>query len=285
MTHLAYYNGKIGPLEEMTIPVNDRAVYFGDGVYEVVLVRNGYPFALHEHVDRFYNSLKFMRINFEMDKRKLEDTLLNCLSQSEPDPKFSEQMIYWQVSRGTATRLHPFPDSSVKPNLLITIRPTSRKDIRKKVRLITCEDTRFLHCNIKTLNLIPNILARQLAVENNCNEAIMHRDGIVTECPAYNAFILKGKTLRTAPLSNLILPGITRQQLIDRCYENEVPVLEKEFTLSELMDADEVILTGTGGLCLAAEQIDGKPIGGKSPALLNFLQDVCMAFYIKSTGG
>ena len=284
MTEVGYYNGTIGPLDEMTVPMNDRAVYFGDGVYEVAIARNKKIFALSEHLDRFYTSLKFMEINFTMNAQELTEELVKVLTRAEPGPDHSEQLVYWQVSRGTAVRKHAFPDPSVKPNLLITVRPYTLTDVRSKhYKLITREDTRFLHCNIKTLNLIPNVLANQAAEAAGCNEAVFHRGGIVTECTKTNLAILKGGALWTAPLGNLILTGVTRKILIERCAELSVPVHEEAFTLEEMMDADEIIVLSSGHMCMGVDEIDGKKAGGKSPELLCKLQDACLEYYLKET--
>ena len=284
MTEIGYYNGKMGPLSEMTIPMNDRAVYFGDGVYEAAIARNKKTFALSEHLDRFFAGLKFMEINFTMNARELEEELMKVLMVTEPDPDHSEQFIYWQVSRGTALRKHAYPGPAVKPNLLIMVRPYSIADMRKKrCKLITREDTRYGHCDIKMLNLIPNILASQAAAAAGCDEAVFHRDGIVTECARSNIAILKNGALRTAPLSNRILAGVTRQQLIDRCAELSVPVHEEAFTLKEMTGADEIIVLGTGRMCMGVDEIDGKKAGGKSPELLGKLQSACLEYYLKET--
>ena len=284
MTEVGYYNGTMGPLSEMTVPMNDRAVYFGDGVYEVVIARNNKIFALSEHFDRFYAGLKFMEINFTMNAHELTEELYKVLAYSEPDPHHDGQIIYWQVSRGTAIRKHAFPDPEVKPNLLITARPYTLTDMRKKRNnLITREDTRFLHCDIKTLNLIPNVLAYQAAAAAGCDEVVLHRDGIVTECAKSNLAILKNGALWTAPLSNFILAGVARKQLIERCAELSVPVYEEAFTLQELMDADEIIVVSTGHMCMGVDTIDGKKAGGKSPELLGKLQNACLEYYLKET--
>ena len=284
MTEVGYYNGTMGSLSEMTVPMNDRAVYFGDGVYEVAIARNKKIFALSEHLDRFYTSLKLMDIDFTMNAQELTEELLMVLAYAEPDPVHSEQNIYWQVSRGTAIRKHIYPGPAVNPNLLITVRPCSITDMgKKRYKLITIEDTRFLHCNIKTLNLIPNVFALQAAETAGCDEAVFHRGEIVTECAKSNVALLESGALWTAPLSNLILAGVTRNQLLNRCAELSIPVYEVAFTLEEMMDADEIIVTGTGRFCIGVDEIDGKKVGGKSPELLSKLQNACLEYYLKET--
>ena len=283
LTEVGYYNGAIGPLSEMSVPMNDRAVYFGDGVYELALARNGKIFGLKEHLERFFSSLKLMDINFRMNAAELTGELIKVLSIAEPDPEYTEQGVYWQVSRGTDTRDHTYPGSSVIPNLMITVRPKSMHDIQQRIRLLIIEDTRFMHCNIKTLNLIPNVLARQAAVSRGCDEAVFHRGDVVTECAASNISILRKGTLRTAPLGPFILPGVTRKQLIERCRELSVPVDETAFSLEEMMEADEVIVTSTSRMCTGVSMIDDKYVGGKAPELLGRLQNACKEYYLKET--
>jgi D-alanine transaminase len=285
MLEVGYYNGAIGPLSEMTVPMNDRAVYFGDGVYELALVRNGKIFGLAEHLERFYNSLMLMEIDFRMDAEELTAELFRVLAHAQQDPGHTEQSLYWQVSRGPGPRKHTYPDPSVKPNLLITVSPKSMTDLRKRMKLITREDTRFMLCNIKTLNLVPNILARQAAENQGCDEVVFYRGEMVTECSASSISILKNGTFRTAPLNNYILPGVTRRLLLERCRELLIPVDETAFTLKEMMDADEVIITSTTRLCLGVDSIDQKEAGGKAPDLLTKLQDACMEYYLKETEG
>jgi len=284
MTEVGYYNGALGPLSEMSVPMNDRAVYYGDGVYEIVLARAGKFFGLAEHLERFYANLKLMQINFAMSAQELTGELTKVLAHATPDPAHTEQMIYWQVSRGTAPRKHAYPAATVKPNLMITVRPYSVTDMgKKRDKLITMEDTRFLHCNIKTLNLVPNVMAAQAAATMGCDEAVLHRGGVVTECSKSNLAILVGGTLRTAPLSNLILAGITRKQLLDRCAQLSVPVCEEAFTLDEMFNADEIIVTGTGHMCMGVDVIDGIKVGGRASELLSALQRACLEYYLQET--
>ena len=150
MKVLGYYNGVCGPLEEMTVPMNDRACYFGDGVYEAAMARNGVIFGLDEHMDRLFNSAGLLDIQIPYTKKELADILYDLLGKMDD----SEIFIYWQISRGTAMRKHEFPEAGVTANLWITMKPGSCKEPDSSLKLITVEDTRFFHCNIKTLNLL-----------------------------------------------------------------------------------------------------------------------------------
>lgn len=269
MKHIGYYNGEIGPLEEMKIPMLDRAVYFGDGCYDAAMFSNNRIFALEDHLDRFYNSCRLLEIPFDMEREALTKELQKCIDANE----LSEGMIYWQCSRGTYYRSHNFPPETVKPNLMIFTVPDQIVPMDTTYKLISMEDTRFLHCNIKTLNLIPSVIAYQRCIEAGCQETLFHRQDRVTECAHSNVLILKDGTLHTPPRDNLILPGITLKHLIILAKENNIPVIEAPFSMEELKNADEVIISNSGAFCIRADELDGKPIGGKDPKTLKILQD------------
>lgn len=278
MENLGYYNGKIAPIDEMTVPMNDRASYFGDGVYEATMVNNHRIFALDEHVERIFNSAKMVEIEIPYTKQEMKDILVE-LVQKVDSP---EQMLYWQVTRGTAPRNHIFP-KNVKANLWVTIKPMKVKDQGKKLALTTIEDTRFLHCNIKTLNLMINCMAANRAEALGCDESVFHRGDIVTECSHSNVSIFKDGVLITHPTDNYILPGITRKHIIEICKEHNIPVEEKPFTMAQLMDADEILVSSSTQLCRSAGTIDGTPVGGKAPELVKLIQDAYMEKYLSET--
>lgn len=270
MKNVGYYNGEYGHIEEMKIPMNDRVVYFGDGIYEATFAVNHTIFALKEHLDRLYRSLSIMEIPFHMTRDELSAELQKMVDLVDTNDSY---MVYWQISRGTGMRNHVYPEVG-NPNLLITVRKIPMKDIYEKTyKLISLEDIRFLMCNVKTLNLIPNIIASQRAKEANCDEAVLHRGERVTECAHSNISILKNGVFQTAPTDNLILPGITRMHLIELAKEHNIPVKEEPFTRKELREADEIIVTSSSALCIRALELDGKPIGGKDSRTLRTLQD------------
>lgn len=280
MERVGYYNGEIAPVEELRVPVLDRAYYFGDGVYDATSVANGRPFALEEHLDRFYNSCRLLEIPFSMPREELTGELMKVVDKFDG----AHGLLYWQASRGTAYRGHKYPEGDVKPNLMIMLNPIQPAPMSQKVKLITMEDTRYFHCNIKTLNLIPNVMAAQKAEAMGCDEAVFHRGERVTECAHSNVSIIKDGVLRTAPCDNLILPGITRRHMIELAHELGIPVLEEAFTVEELFAADEVIVSRSGALCHAAESIDGKEVGGKAPEILDRLYRAYDAKFKKGTG-
>lgn len=278
MKNLGYYNGKFGEIEEMSIPMNDRVCFFGDGVYDATYSRNYKIFTLDEHVDRLYNSASLLGMNIAESKDEMKAILNEMVSKMDT----GENFVYWQVTRGSGLRNHVFPENA-KTNLWITISHRDIVDTYKKVKLITMEDTRFLHCNIKTLNLIPSVIASEKAKQAGCDETVFHRGDRVTECAHSNVHIIKDGVFITAPTDNLILPGIARAHLIKACRKLDIPVSETPFTVAELMDADEIIISSAGSLCLAAEEIDGKKAGGRAPELLRRLQDEVLREFVEET--
>ena len=278
MENLGYYNGKYDLLENMTVPMNDRACYFGDGIFEVAYCRNYKIYALDEHMDRLYDSAELLGIDIPHTKQELSDIIRGLVTLVDSH----EQLVYWQVSRGTQLRNHA-PAKGIRANVWITLRPMKIKDIYTSMTLISLEDTRFFHCNMKTLNLIPTVLASAKAEAAGADEAVFHRSGRVTECAHSNISIIKDGEVITAPADNMILAGVARAHLIKVCRQFGVPVREEPYTLEQLMDADEVIVTSSGTLCRPVCSVDGKPVGGRAPELLRRLQDELMRDYLEKT--
>ncbi|MCD7762202.1 MAG: aminotransferase class IV [Lachnospiraceae bacterium] len=278
MKTLGYYNGKYGELEDMSIPMNDRVCWFGDGVYDAGPCRNYHIFALDEHVDRFFNSAGLLKIQIPVSKQELKDLLNDLVKKMDSGNLF----VYFQVTRGTGIRNHVFTEGA--GNLWVSLTEAEISDGIEPIRLITTEDTRFFHCNIKTLNLIPSVMASQRAKEAGCQESVFYRPGgRVTECAHSNVHIIKDGMLRTAPTDNLILPGIARAHLIRACKQLGIPVNETAFTLDELYNAEEVLVTSSSNLCLHANEIDGKPVGGKQPELLEKIRSYLLEEFYEAT--
>ncbi len=278
MERLGYYNGTYGPLEEMTVPMNDRVSWFGDGVYDAGPCRNYKIFALSEHVDRFFRSAAALKIEMPVTKDELKDLLNRLVKEMDSGDLF----VYYQVTRGTGIRNHAFTQGA--GNLWITLNPARICDGKQPVRLITTEDTRFFHCDIKTLNLIPSVMASQKAKEAGCEEAVFYRPGgRVTECAHSNVHILKNGVLYTAPTDHLILPGIARAHLLRACAALGIPYKEEAFSLEDLFSADEILVTSSSNLCLHAEEIDARKVGGKDPILYERLREyVLNEFYTQT---
>ena len=278
MKRLGYYNGKFGPLEEMTVPMNDRVCWFGDGVYDAGPCRNYHIFALDEHVDRFFRSAAALKIEMPVNKEELKETLYSLVRKMDQGNLF----VYYQVTRGTGIRKHTFTDGP--GNLWITLNPAEISDGLEPIQLITTEDTRFFHCDIKTLNLIPTVIASQKAEEAGCMEAVFYRPGgRVTEGSHSNVHILKDGVLHTAPTDNLILPGIARAHLLRACSALGIEFREEAFTLDELFAADEVIVTSSSHLCRHADRIDGRNAGGRDPVLYERLRSYLLNEFYTAT--
>lgn len=278
MENLGYYNGEIGLIEDMMIPMNDRVNYFGDGVYDAGPCRNYNIFALDEHIDRFYNSAALLKMKMPLGKEELKVLLNELVLRVDTGDLF----VYYQLTRGTGPRNHVFTEGA--GNLCITLTPQEIPDGLEPLRLITTEDTRFFHCNIKTLNLIPSVMAAERAKQAGCQESVFYRPGgRVTECAHSNVHILKDGVLYTAPTDELILPGIARAHLIRMCKKLGIAVSETAFYLKDLMEADEVLVTSSSNLCRFANEIDGCPVGGKDEENLERIRSGLMQEFHDAT--
>lgn len=271
MKNLAYYNGRITSIEDMMIPANDRGFYFGDGIYEVAMVFNHKIFALEDHLDRMASSAALVRIELPAAKEEI-GRLLGELALKVESPC---QFLYWQITRASSPRNHLFPEG-VASNLYVYSKPWKGVEMSDEYRLMTVEDTRFLHCNIKTLNLLPNVMAAQKAKEAGCSEAVFVRDGYVTEGSHSNISMIKDGVFITHPLDHFILPGTERKHMIRYCRELGVLVEERAFTVEELAEADEIIVSSTSHPSMRAMELDGRAVGMKNPELVKKLRDKYM---------
>ncbi len=278
MKTLGYYNGIVDDPARLTVPMLDRACYFGDGVYDVTYSRNYRIFALEEHILNFFRSASLVEIHPAVTPRELASLLADLVRRMDT----GENWIYMQFSRGTAQRTHAFPKESA-PNLWVMIRPATIRDPYRPMRCITLPDTRFSHCNVKSLNLLPNVLATEAAERVGADEAILHRDGTVTECAHSNLSILKNGVLITHPADAHIYAGTGRQHLLSLCRAVGIPTEERLYTLNDLRDADEVIVTSASVLCAPVVSLDASPVGGRCPALIRALQDALLEQFLKET--
>lgn len=268
MKNYAYYNGRIEPADQMMIPADDRAFYFGDGIYDVTTVHGGKCFAIKDHLDRFYGNAVKLKLNLGMTREELEKVCLDFIALQDPDVETS--VLYLQLSRGTAPRNHAFPKNA-KANLYMNLKEKKLQPLGQKVKAITLEDKRFEFCDVKTLNLLLNCLAQQEAQEKGCYEAILHRGDRVTEGAHTSVCILKNGVFQTPPLDEFILPSVTRKHYIELCTMLGIRVLERTFTVEELMNADEILICSSTGVCNVAEEIDGQKVGGKASELIEKL--------------
>ncbi len=277
MNNLGYYNGKIGLIEEISIPITDRAFYFGDGVYEAVLCRNNIPYLLSVHLDRFYRNCDKLDIRIPMEKEELDQLIRELVKRVDSNEKF----IYFHVSRGSGLRSHTYECN--KGNLCIMITPFSVGNIYDKVSTVTYEDKRYCMCNIKTLNLLPSVLAAQYAKNKGCDEAIFVRGEVVTEGSHCNVSIIKNGLIITHPSDCHILPGVARAELIKCANKHGIAVCERRYSLNELMEADEIILTSSGKIIRGVNEINGVFVGGKADDILKTLQNEMYGDYLNYT--
>lgn len=233
-------------IKDGSIPVDpeDRGYLFGDGIYEVVFVYDKKPFAFKEHFARFEQSAKKLELAMPYDVstfKKLTDELIS-------KNNIENGMVYIQMTRGVAPRNHLY-ERNMQSVVTGFAKSVSLENIAKSqasgISTYLTEDIRWLRCDIKSLNLLGNVMAKRKAADFDCQEAIQHRDGTVTEGSSSNVFIVKNETLKTHPSTNLILNGITRQIVITLALENGISVLEEAFSVDDLLNADEVFITST----------------------------------------
>lgn len=269
----AILNGEIIDRSQAKVDVEDRGYQFGDGVYEVIRVYNGKMFTLTEHLKRFADSAESIGISLPFTRLKLTE-MLEELTQKN---NLHTGNIYMQVTRGTAPRNHLFPTGNVTPTLVAYtikgVRPL--ENLKSGVKSILTEDIRWLRCDIKSLNLLGNLLAKQKASEQGCFEAIQHRGQDVTEGSSSNIFMVKNGTVITHESNHLILKGITKDVILNLCSKNNIPVQERTFSLAELEDAEEVFLSSTTAEVMPVIEIDGNKIRSGIPGTLTRkLQDL-----------
>lgn len=279
MKALAYYDGKIGTPEEMTVPFNDRVHFFGDGCYDATVGANGKVYLLQDHLDRFYTSAKALDIKIPMEKEALGQLLTDLLSKVDSKINF----VYWQVTRGVEERNHVYAED-LPGKLWVLIRPQILNDPDIPIKLNDEEDTRFYHCNIKTLNLLPSVRTAQRAKLGGFAETVFHRGEIVTECAHSNVSVLKDGVFYSHPNDEFILRGIAKTHMIQACYRLGITVMEKPFTFDFLKEADEIIVTSSSNFCLHADSLNGKPVGGKDPATLKAIQEEVLKEFYDYTG-
>ncbi|RID86512.1 D-amino-acid transaminase [Peribacillus asahii] len=251
------FNGELITRSAVKIDVEDRGYQFGDGVYEVIRIYNGQLFASEMHLKRLFESAKFIRIKVPFTLEELKAKLEALIVKDG----LTFGIVYMQLTRGASSRNHAFPTEEVEPVFIAyTKEMPYAGEVKPGVKALLTDDMRWLRCNIKSLNLLGNILAKQEAVEAGCAEAVLHRDGIVTEGSSSNVSIIVDGTLKTHPANNLILNGITRRVMLQLCQANGIPVVEEAFSIADMLAADEVLYTSTGVEVTPIVSIDGKII-------------------------
>ncbi len=259
-----YLNGDFLPIDEAKISVLDRGFLFGDGVYEVIPVFANKPFRLHEHLLRLDDSLKGIRLESPFNHREWK-AIFSSLIEKSSDADLS---IYLQVTRGaTPKRDHSLPKAP-KPTIFAMCNPmplSAPPEEQKGACAITLEDNRWHACNVKAITLLANILLRQKAVDKGCAEAILLRNGMVTEGAASNLFAVIDNQLVTPPKSNHVLPGITRDLIIELANANGLPCEERAISAEELQQADEIWVTSSTREILPIIKLDNTQIGSGIP--------------------
>lgn len=267
MPRFAYVNGRYVRHAEAAVHVEDRGYQFADGVYEVCEVRHGFIVDLTRHLDRLGRSLGELRIAWPMERQALVIVLRELLRRN----RVRNGLFYLQVTRGVARRDHVFPAGDVQPSVVITAKSTDPGIIARKneigVSAITLPENRWDRVDIKTVGLLPNVLARQQAKERGAQEAIfVDAEGNVTEGAATNVWIVDGEgRLVTRPADQGILRGITRTSLMDVAERVGMRVVERAFTVAEMMEAREVFISAATSICFPVVEIDGKPIANGHP--------------------
>lgn len=270
MISYAYYNGKFGKTDEITIPLSDRSIFFGDAIYDAAIGSYDRILWEDEHIERFLRNAKRLNINHSYTKKHISDLLREIAVKS----MIKSYFIYFQLSRNSITRIHSANGCS--SNLLITITPIKINPNPLPLKLITTEDKRYDYCDIKTVNLIPAVLSATKAENLGYDEAIFVKNGYITECTKSNISIIKQGRILSHPKNSKILPGIAREHLRLASGKLGVEFLECEFTQRELIEADEILVSSTTKLCQRADNIDGISVGGKN---LELAEKICRFLY------
>ena len=259
----AFLNGKYLPLEECTISVLDRGFIFGDGVYELLTVYRNKPFYIEQHLARLQRSLTEIKIADPYSEKEWRELIARLIEESEHE----DLAIYIQVTRGVAPRDHFFPQA-IQPTVfaMANVLPlVPKQQLENGVELITSDDIRWQRCDIKVTSLLANILAKQEAAESFATEAIMIRDNCALEGSASNLFVVKEGVVYTHPKDNLILPGITRDFVLELLGELGIKYIEQRIPKEWLYTADELWITSSTKELLAATKIDQQAVANGMP--------------------
>ena len=263
---MVFLNGAFLPLEEARVPVLDRGFIFGDGIYELIPVYSRAPFRMHEHLARLERSLAAVRIANPYSREQWRAIILELIARQP----WEDQGVYLQVTRGVAKRDHAFPEG-VAPTVFAMANPLvnpPQELVDKGAAAVSAVDNRWLRCDIKSVSLIGNVLLRQVSADAGAVETILFRDGVLTEASASNVFVAKNGRLLSPPKSNLILPGITYDVVVEIAREVGIPIEFRDVREAEVRGADEVWLTSSSKEILAVVQLDGKPVGEGRPGAL-----------------
>jgi D-alanine transaminase len=260
---LVYLNHSFVPKEEALVPVDDRGFLFGDGVYEVTRAVRGQLFEEERHWTRLQNGLRDLAIGTDViDRGHLREIYQHLLGENGLAD--GDATVYLQITRGAAPRAHAFPVPAAQPTIYAFCNAFSIPEAlrRNGVPAITHPDIRWSRCDIKTVNLLPNVLAKQRAIEAGAWEAVLVRDGAITEGALTSVFGVIDGELRTYPRSNYILPGVTRDVIIDMARDLQIPVRESPIFIEQIPQLEELFLTGTTTDVQPIVRLDGRAVGG-----------------------
>jgi len=258
-----YLNGQFLPLEDAKVSVLDRGFIYGDGVYELVPVYGRRPYRLPQHLARLQRSLDGIRLANPHTDAEWEAIIAGLIGRMT----FADQGVYLQVTRGAAKRDHAFP-AGVAPTVFMMSNPLalpSREQVERGVAVITAVDERWLHCDLKTISLLGNVLARQLAVDAGATETVLFRNGYLTEASASNVLLVRGGVIVAPPKDNQILPGITYDVAFELACEGGLPIEVRPVPKDEALAADEMWLSSSTKEVLAVTSLDGRPFAGGKP--------------------
>jgi len=263
---MVFLNGKFLPIEQAMVPVLDRGFIFGDGVYELIPVYSRAPFRMDDHLARLERSLAAVRIKNPYPREQWRAIILELVAKQP----WEDQGVYFQVTRGVAKRDHAFP-AGVEPTVFAMCNPLvnpPKELVEKGAVAVSAVDNRWLRCDIKSISLIGNVLLRQASADAGAVETILFREGKLTEASASNVFVAKNGLLLSPPKSNLILPGITYDVVVEIAQATGIPIEFRDVGESEVRAADEVWLTSSSKEILAVVRLDGKPVGEGRPGPL-----------------
>lgn len=260
---IAILNGEFIERSLAKVDIEDRGYQFGDGIYEVIRVYNGTMFECQPHLERLVECAEKINLVLPHPISEIEQMLIALIDKNN----LANGIVYMQFSRGVAARIHAFPAPNTVASFVAYTKELDRplKTIKAGAKGILVEDIRWHHCDIKSLNLLGNLLAKQKAVEAKCDEAILHRNQNVTEGSSSNISIIKDGVLYTHPSNQYILNGITRQLMLSLCKKLDLPFVEKVFSVEDLYSADEVILTSTTAEVTPIVDVSNKKIGSGKP--------------------
>ncbi len=263
---MIYLNGSFIPIEDARISVLDRGFIFGDGVYEVVSVYSRRPFRLTEHLRRLQDSLEGIRLKNPHSDVAWKELLEQIIASNEGD----DQYLYLHITRGVAPREHSFPEG-VMPTVFIMSTPLlapPKELLAAGVSAITANDNRWLRCDIKATSLLPNVLLRQMAADEDAVETLLLREGFLTEGSASNIFVVRNEMLLAPPKSYLMLPGITYDVVLELAVAHDIPHEIREVSEYEIRTAQELLLTSSTKEIMPITRLDGKLVGSGKPGTL-----------------